>query len=415
MKRFSHQKTGKWSVLVRATGALLCVLFILGSIVKWKLIGASIISLILTPVVLASFPGDGARYLRIELLQYWIAGVLWLVCVGCLLSRIVSERTVHLPESLLRIRSFSELTLLCILLIALLAPFVAPTDPIAQGNLSSGRLLKPFAQGAAVHSGYVSSEVIQEPSFHSFVHRFLEGSNAILVRGSVEPFQSKSMRFIFGSDDLARDVFSRVIYGMRLSLFVGLASMVASITLGCIVGFTAGISGGWLDKLVSRLIDLFLALPSVFLIITIVAFVGNSLLLLIVTLGVTGWMSVARQVRGEVISLREREFIAAARMLGRTKIQIIMDHVVPNLLPTVVVASVLQFSNVVLAESALSFLGLGIQQPTPSLGNLIGDSLIHGSDAWWLAFAPGLALTFLMISVQYVAAELQRRAEEVAA
>jgi len=158
------------------------------------------------------------------------------------------------------------------------------------------------------------------------------------------------------------------------------------------------------------LADLFLSIPSLFLVIALVAFLGNSTLLLVFVLAATGWMSTARMLRGEVLMLREREFIAAARLLGRSSFQIVRDHMIPNALPIIAAASVMQLGSVILAEAALSFLGLGIQPPTPSLGNMIGESFNHIGTAWWVGVFPGIALSATVISVNLFAEFLQRKA-----
>jgi len=232
-----------------------------------------------------------------------------------------------------------------------------------------------------------------------------------IVRFGAQPpgvNEGQTRIFFLGTDNLGRDVLSRIVYGTRVSLGIGFAAMCCSIVLGSIVGLIAGLLGGWVDRLLMRLTDLFLAFPSLFLIIALVAFLGNSIFLLVAVLAMTGWMGVARLIRGEVLMLRDREFVLAARLLGRSSVQIIRDHMLPNVLPTILLASVLQLGNVVLAEAALSFLGLGIQPPTPSLGNMIGESLAYASSAWWVGFFPGVVLSALVVSANVVAENVQK-------
>ena len=193
-----------------------------------------------------------------------------------------------------------------------------------------------------------------------------------------------------------------------MSFAVGLSAMIGAIVVGCLIGVLAGMAGGWIDQMLMRVTDLFLSFPSLFLVIALVAFFGNSAMLLILVLAGTGWMGVARIVRGEALSLRDREFVLAARLLGRSHVQIVRDHIVPNVLPLIVVAAVLQLSNVIFAEAALSFLGLGIQPPTPSLGGMIGDSLSHIDTAWWLGLFPGVALSTVVVVINMFAERLQR-------
>jgi len=260
-------------------------------------------------------------------------------------------------------------TVLLYILIGIAAPLVAPASPDYQGDLRTAKFLKPLASGSSGRAG--------------------------------------ANFFIFGTDHLARDVFSRLLYGIRLSIIVAAAAMAFSVILGSIVGFVAGITGGWADALLMRTTDLFLAMPTLFLIIALVAFFGNSTPLLVTVLAATGWMGTARLVRGEVLLLREREFIHAARLLGRSNVQIIRAHMVPNVMPVIVAASVLQLGNVILAEAALSFIGIGIQPPIPSLGNMIGESMAYIGSAWWIGIFPGVALSGLVVAVNLLGDKLQ--------
>ncbi len=178
--------------------------------------------------------------------------------------------------------------------------------------------------------------------------------------------------------------------------------------IGCLIGFLAGVLGGWTDKLLMRMTDLFLGVPSLFLVIALLALFGNSTILLVAALSVTGWMNVARLIRGEVLMLREREFILSARLLGRSSVEILRDHMIPNVLPTILIASVLQLGSVILAEAALSFLGLGIQPPTPSWGNMIGESMAYLNSGWWVGIFPGIALSTLVVSANLFAERIEK-------
>ena len=156
-----------------------------------------------------------------------------------------------------------------------------------------------------------------------------------------------------------------------------------------------------------RSIDVLLSFPSLVLIIALFALLGGSIEILILALALTGWMGVARLVRGEVLKLREQEFILAARLLGVSAMGIIRNHLLPNILPTIVTASVLQLVNSIMGEAALSFLGMGIQPPTPSWGNMIGESIIYLRSAWWIGVFPGIALSLFAVSAQLVAEGIQ--------
>jgi peptide/nickel transport system permease protein len=206
------------------------------------------------------------------------------------------------------------------------------------------------------------------------------------------------MVFLFGTDDNARDVFSRVVAGTRVSLGIGMSAALGALLLGAAVGFAAGMSRGFVDSVLMRLTDLFLAIPSLFLVIGILAFVGQSIATIVVVLSLTGWMGIARVLRGEVVSLREREFILAAKLLRVSTWKIITRHLLPNLRPVIITATVLQFANAVLGEAALGFLGLGIQPPTASWGNMMGEATGYLSSAWWVGVFPGMFLALVIVS-----------------
>ena len=235
-------------------------------------------------------------------------------------------------------------------LVALLAPFLAPYDPIAQNDI--------------VATGYLS------PSWEHW----------------------------FGTDRFGRDVLTRMIYGARISLTIGFVAVAISIVLGTLVGALAGYYGGWIDAALMRFTDMVLAFPRLILLIMIVALFGASITLIILVLGLTQWPSSARLVRGEVLSLREREYIQAARALGFGNARIVMRHLVPNVLAPVIVAATLGIGNTIVMEAGLSFLGLGVQAPTPSWGNMVADGGQNLIGAWWVATFPGLAIVISVLA-----------------
>jgi len=205
--------------------------------------------------------------------------------------------------------------------------------------------------------------------------------------------QAPSRELIFGSDYVGRDVFSRVLYGMRLSLTVALLATVISVIVGTAYGLVAGFVGGPLDTAMMRIVDAFLSIPRIVLLIAIGALwapLGVTSLVLI--LGFTAWFGTSRLVRAEVLSLREREMVAAARALGARDLAIVRRHVLPNVLTPVIVSATLGVAGVIINEATLSFLGIGIPDPAPSLGNIIRDGTPYIATAWWVALFPGLAL-----------------------
>jgi peptide/nickel transport system permease protein len=210
-----------------------------------------------------------------------------------------------------------------------------------------------------------------------------------------------------GTDGVGRDVFSRLLYATRVSLSIGVSATFFGLLIGCLVGFCSGYFGGMIDRILVWIVDVFLSIPSLFLVIVLIFVTGNSYFNLIVVLSLSGWMGIARLVRGEVLHLKDREFILAARLLGQSSAAIIRKHLLPNVLPMILSAAVLLFSDTVLGAAGLSFLGLGIQPPIPSWGNMIGESLTYIDRAWWIAVFPGLALSTLMVALYVVSEQIQ--------
>ncbi|HEX6912940.1 MAG TPA: oligopeptide ABC transporter permease [Longimicrobium sp.] len=236
-------------------------------------------------------------------------------------------------------------------LVTLLTPLIAPYDPAAQGDIISSRYLSPSPQ------------------------------------------------HWLGTDKFGRDILSRVLYGARISLSIGFVAVGISMTLGTLIGAVAGYFGGWVDSVLMRFTDMMLAFPRLVLLIVVIAvFESPSIWLVVVVLGLTGWMGTSRIVRGEVLSLREREFVQAARALGMGDLRIILRHVVPNTMAPVIVSATLGIGLTILTEASLSFLGLGVQPPTPSWGNMVADGRDALTEAWWIATFPGLAIVLTVVA-----------------
>jgi peptide/nickel transport system permease protein len=215
------------------------------------------------------------------------------------------------------------------------------------------------------------------------------------VTGRLKPpvwMEGGSQQHLLGTDPVGRDILSRIIYGSRISLATGGASVVISVVIGVLLGLVGGYYGGKTDSLVANLVNVMMAFPFILLALTAVAVMGPSFKNMVIVLGVTGWPIYTRVIRAETAQLKALEFVMAARAIGFTSVRIIAKHILPNVLNTIIVTSSLEVARMILLESILSFLGLGVQPPTPSWGGMLGEGRTYMLTHWWLATFPGIAI-----------------------
>ncbi|MGZ4162519.1 MAG: oligopeptide ABC transporter permease [Tumebacillaceae bacterium] len=223
-------------------------------------------------------------------------------------------------------------------------------------------------------------------------------------QNQMDKLKAPSAAHWLGTDDMGRDIFSRMIYGARVSLTVGVVSVLGTMVIGVTVGALAGYYGGWVDNLLMRFVDIMISFPSIFLLIAVVSILEPSMKNIIIVFAVLNWTSAARLVRGEFLSLKSREYVMAARTIGMSNTRIIFLHMLPNAIAPIIVAATLSIGNTILAESALSFLGIGIQPPMPSWGNMLqcAQDISIMLDAPWYPIVPGLMILLTVVSINFI-------------
>lgn len=219
--------------------------------------------------------------------------------------------------------------------------------------------------------------------------------------------QPPSLDHPLGTDLLGRDVLSRMIYASRISLEVSLVAVGLSLMIGVVLGAIAGYFGGWVDLIICRFIDIMLCFPTIFLVLAMVAYLEPSIVTIMVVIGATSWMGLARLVRAEILSLKERDFVLIAKTYGASSLRILFKHLIPNALPPILVSASLGLGQAILIESALSFLGIGVQPPIPSWGNMLIDGKETLEVAWWLSFYPGMAILITVLAFTIIGETLQ--------
>jgi peptide/nickel transport system permease protein len=218
----------------------------------------------------------------------------------------------------------------------------------------------------------------------------------------LDRLKGPSPAHFFGTDGLGRDVLSRAIWGARVSLGVGFASVAITTVVGTTVGLVAGYFGGWVDNVLMRFVDVFISIPVFMLLLTVVAIYGSSALLLVAFIGISAFPGAARIVRAEVLSLAPRDFVTAARVIGATAPRIMWVHLVPNLIPIILVSATLRVGAAILTEAGLSYFGLGVPPPSPTWGGMVADGRTVLDIAWWVTTFPGLALLVVVVATNLV-------------
>jgi peptide/nickel transport system permease protein len=301
--------------------------------------------------------------------------------------------------------------LAALVLVAVLAPWLGLRDPTAQPDGLVLRDLPPLSRIATIRTNEGETIYVHEArsvAGGSIEYRRGDRWRMIDASGLADRSRGTAL-FVLGTDAYGRDLLSRLLHGARVSLLVGALAALVALGLGTSIGLLAGIAGGWIDATLMRLTDLALAVPRMFLALMLVALYGPSLTTTILVLGGTTWMAAARLVRGEILSLRERDFVHAARAAGAPTWRLGLVHLLPAALVPVIVESTLRVSDAILLEGALSFLGLGVPPPTPSWGNLIADGRDSLLDAWWISTIPGLAIVATVVAFHVVGDALRRR------
>ncbi len=357
--------------------------------------------------------------------------------ISLLLILVIPTLSLIKKESLSILTRKINLTSTIIILLmffSFMAPLFANSNPNFQKDLSVTKLLPPFSSVRVIHlktkdnsnnklNEYINlkNEVVKR-SFNdniiladsvadgeNFIY-YQNGSAFKLAKSKIMMENGKPLittkYFLLGTDELGRDIYSRLIYGARISLLVGLGSVIISLFLGMFLGFLAGYPGGIIDSALNRMTDMFLAFPVIFLIILILALFGNSLISVIIVLGFSGWMSLFKIVRGEVISLKNKDYFISAKLIGLSKTKLLFKEVMPVILAPIIVNLVFQYANVILAEAALSYLGLGTGSLYPSWGAMIEAGQNYLSQAWWMIFFPGLILFLTLYTANNIGKEL---------
>jgi peptide/nickel transport system permease protein len=288
------------------------------------------------------------------------------------------------------------------------APLLAPYDPSEQIDPAAARKLPPGSALWVIRledGRTIAAETVERQGGELRYQRLGKTHTLPLeqVRNRGPQGVTERRLFLLGSDRFGRDLLSRILYGARLSLAISLSAVLLALSLGMVVGALAAIGGPIVDSILMRTVDAFLAFPRLFLLLALAGLFPPGILLVVIILGITSWMTISRVVRGEILSLAQREFVVAARAVGVPPIRILLRHLLPNAWTPVIVQAALLVGDFILVEAALSFLGLGVEPGTASWGSMVNEGRSEMTSAWWIATFPGLSLALTVISFNVLA------------
>lgn len=382
------------------------------------------LSLLVSYIMLSFYDFDSAINQFSFLLVDHTLGVLIFILIPFFLILLTKNKSTLLKKDIF----LSSVQLITLIYSFMFSPIITDRNPDFYKDISVTKLLPPFSNVKEIRlkedrndvsndinkftelknkvikqsfdnlTIYCDSAYVSDNEVVYYQKGILKSVSAELVENQNEEYFTSKL-FIFGTDEFGRDVFTRLVYGTRLSLSIGFGAVIISFILGLLLGFLAGYKSGWQDLILNRMTDLFLAFPVIFLIIFVLALFGNNMISVIVVLGFSGWMSLFKLVKNEVSLIKKKDFFISSTMLGVSSFALMKKEVLPLILASVLVNIVFQFGNVILAESALSYLGLGLGNEYASWGSMIQSGHEYISQSWWMIILPGSLLIITLLTI----------------